>query len=262
MSGITAKVLDKLDALAEGRGDRLPLPLAAGSRMGRRLAAVVLEPDGLVPAGPDFHPLEKIDFEQIERALLTEDVGTRYKVELTLSREGQDPVLRFESRVLFMMLFSALRDHDVACRFDFTPRRQRSGPGGQPLRRLLRLLAAAAACAAVFLIFGPDDNFWGLSEFAGLDVLLVHGLVAFAPCAIMLFLFSLLYDAPKGQGAIFPLMSPSKDPDPELEFDDQPLGLAMIAGETYDGVRTGGTEEVQGDRAEADQIREIEDLLG
>ena len=260
MSGITAEDLSRLDALAAGRSDRQPLPLAAGSAMGEPLAAVVLEPDGLVPAGADFRPLETIEFDQIERALITEDVGTRYKVELTLSREGDDPVLRFDSRVIFLMLFSALREHDVACRFDFTPERQRGGSGSKPPNGM-RMLAAAATSAAAFLVFWPDGDVSQSFNSAWFGALIALSLVAFVPFAIMMGLFSWLYDVPRGDGADVPLMSPSKEPDPELEFDDQPLGLAMIAGETYDSIRTPDTPEAKGERAEADQIRDIENLL-
>jgi hypothetical protein len=55
------------------------------------------------------------------------------------------------------------------------------------------------------------------------------------------------------------LIDPPKRPEPPLEFDDQPVGAAMMASATYTGV--GVRTDQPATSTEAKQISEIERLL-
>ena len=130
-------------------------------------------------------------------ARVTEDVGTRYRVELTLAGEGADLVLLFDSRVVFLMLFSALRAHDVASQFDFTKERQRgASAAGTP--KGWRWLAALAGAAAGFALYwhrlDPYDR-----NTATLGTYAVGAFIALVALGCLMGLFHALYDAGRSE---------------------------------------------------------------
>jgi hypothetical protein len=249
--GLSGTAIAELKRLVRDHPDLQPLPLAARSS----LAAVMVGPDGLVLVDDQFRPGEAIPFDEIEHASVTEDVGNRYEVELSLAREGDDPTLHFDSRVMFAMLFAALRSHDVACRFGFTPRRQRGDSAGEPGSALrLAVILAASATALVCLWQRGTKDFFEVGILVGL---LVIAVVAIVPAVILGALFNSACE-PRNERETFPLLTPAPPAEPDAKLDDRPLGAAMITSETYADVDTGRQTP---DAAEAKQISEIERLL-
>jgi hypothetical protein len=190
--------------------------------------------------------------------------------------------LNFELRGDFLILFSALRTHGVACRFEFTPNRQSLGTaqGRSPLRfgGLAELLASLVAIPIGAL------SIWSVAAaFVALVLipLTIHKTESTIPISyefdlngtiFVLLLFSiplwlLLAKAWPHDGGCDPpiknrsvdLLRERKSEEPPPQLDDQPFGAKLL------GAGISAPSEVaearHEDAAAAKQINEIESLL-